>query len=200
MYVPRYFAETDEATLFDFIDRVGVATLISAGPAGLVANEVPLLRQPEARRLWGHLARPNPQLQELAAVDEVLVNFSGPSGYVSPGWYKTPGLVPTWNFVSVQVRGSVVIHDDPEEVLDIVSRLSARHEAQFEKPWTMDKVEPDMLAKMLSVIVGFHIEIENIEGKFKLSQNRNDEDYSGVIEGLDAVGNSDLAKAMRKRK
>ena len=200
MYIPRHFSETDETVLFDFIDRVGVGTLISAGPAGLVTNEVPLLRQPKARRLWGHLARTNPQLQELAAVDQVLVNFSGPTGYVSPGWYKTPGLVPTWNFISVQVRGSVVIHDDPEQVLDIVRRLSARHEAQFENPWSLDKVEPDMLDKMLSVIVGFHIEIEHIEGKFKLSQNRKEEDHTGVVEGLDAVGNRELADAMRTRK
>jgi transcriptional regulator len=199
MYIPRDFAEPDEVKLFDFIDRVGVATVICAGPGGLCASEVPLLRQPEARRLWGHLARPNPQLQEMAAAGEVLVNFSGPSGYISPQWYSDPGLVPTWNFITVQVRGRVVMHDDPEDVLDIVRRLSAKHEAQFENPWTIDKMKPEKLEKMLSVIVGFHIEIDDLQGKFKLSQNRSKEDTRQVIAGLEAVGNQPLADAMRER-
>jgi transcriptional regulator len=199
VYIPRDFAESDEARLFGFIDRVGVATVICAGPGGLCASEVPLLRQPETRRLWGHLARPNPQLQEMAAAGEVLVNFSGPSGYISPQWYSDPGLVPTWNFITVQVRGRVVLHDDPEEVLDIVRRLSAKHEAQFENPWTTDKMAPKKLEKMLSVIVGFHIEIDDLQGKFKLSQNRSEEDTRQVIAGLEAVGNLSLADAMRER-
>ena len=115
MYIPRYFSEQDESRLFEFIDKVDVGTLITAGPGGLMANEVPLLVQPQANRLWGHLARPNKQLVELAAVDEVLINFSGPTGYISPNWYRTPGLVPTWNFMTVQVRGRPVIHDDRGE-------------------------------------------------------------------------------------
>ncbi len=157
------------------------------------------MRQPEARRLWGHLARPNPQLEELAAVDEVLVNFNGPSGYVSPNWYIEPGLVPTWNFVSVQVRGKVVVHDDKEIVRDIVRRLAAKHEAGFENPWTMDKLEPQRLEKLLGVIVGFHIEIEEIRGKYKLSQNRNAEDRVSVIAGLEASGEDELAAMMRQQ-
>jgi transcriptional regulator len=197
VYVPRYFSEDDETRLFEFIDEVAVGTLITAGAAGLMANEVPLLRQPGENRLWGHLARPNQQLLELAAVDEVLINFTGPTGYISPNWYGTPGLVPTWNFMTVQVRGKPVIHDDQEEVLDIVRRLSEKHESQFENPWTLDKVEPGMLEKMLGVIVGFHVEIEDIRGKFKLSQNRKAADYASVIAGLESVGNNALAEAMK---
>ena len=199
MYIPRHFCNDDEEQLFRFIDSAGVGTLISSGPAGLMANQVPLLRQPEARRLWGHLARPNPQLEELAAVDEVLVNFNGPSAYVSPNWYIEPGLVPTWNFVSVQVRGKVVVHDDKEIVRDIVRRLAAKHEAGFENPWTMDKLDPQRLEKLLGVIVGFHIEIEEIRGKYKLSQNRNAEDRVSVIAGLEASGEDELAAMMRQQ-
>ena len=198
MYVPRYFSEEDEVRLFEFIDEVAVGTLITAGAAGLMANEVPLLREPGANRLWGHLARPNKQLVELAGVDQVLINFTGPTGYISPNWYRTGGLVPTWNFMTVQVRGRPVMHDNMEEVLDIVRRLSEQHESQFETPWTLDKVEPQMLEKMLGVIVGFHIEIEEVRGKFKLSQNRNAVDHAGVIAGLESVDNNALAAAMKE--
>lgn len=197
MYVPSYFSEQDETRIFEFIDEVAVGTLITAGAAGLMANEVPLLHQPGENRLWGHLARPNKQLLELAEVDEVLINFTGPTGYISPNWYRTAGLVPTWNFMTVQVRGRPVMHDDMEEVLDIVRRLSEKHESQFESPWTLDKVEPEQLEKMLSVIVGFHIEIEDVRGKFKLSQNRNGVDHASVIAGLESVGNHALADAMK---
>jgi transcriptional regulator len=84
-----------------------------------------------------------------------------------------------------------------KEVLDIVRRLSEEHESQFESPWTLDKVEPEQLQKMLAVIVGFHIEIEEVRGKFKLSQNRNGVDHASVITGLKSVGNDALADAMK---
>jgi transcriptional regulator len=200
MYVPRHFCENDEELLFGLIDELGVGTLITtgaAGAAGTMANEVPLLRQAQPNRLWGHLARPNLQLAELARADEVLVNFSGPTGYVSPNWYRDTGQVPTWNFMTVQVRGRVVIHDSADDVLDIVRRLSAKHEAQFENPWTIDKMEPEKLQKMLAVIVGFHIEIDDIKGKFKLSQNKQQADRAGVIFGLESVGEIALAEAMK---
>lgn len=199
MYVPRHFAETDEETLFRLIDEVAVATLITAGPGGLMANEAPLLLERDKRQLWGHLAGSNPQLGELAAVDEVLVNVLGPSAYVSPNWYSTPGLVPTWNFALVQVRGRAVLHRDAHTVRDIVTRLSARHEAGFARPWTLDKVEPAKLEAMLGAIVGFHIEIAEIRGKYKLSQNRSAADRAGVIDGLESAGHSDLAALMRER-
>jgi len=199
MYLPRHFAETDEGALFRLIDEVAVATLITAGPGGLMANEAPLLLDRDKRLLWGHLAGSNPQLAELAAVDEVLVNVLGPGAYVSPNWYTTPGLVPTWNFALVQVRGRAVLHWDAETVRDIVGRLSARHEAGFAQPWTMDRVEPAKLEAMLGAIVGFHIEIDEIQGKYKLSQNRSAADRAGVIDGLESSGHSDLAAIMRQR-
>ena len=198
MYVPRHFSNNDPELLERFIDAVGVATLVTAGPGGLMANGVPLLRQPGANRLWGHLARPNPQLAELAAVDEVLLVFNGPHGYVSPNWYQDPQLVPTWNFATVQVRGRVVVHDDIEVVRDIVRRLTDKHEAGFATPWTDAKMDPDRFEKMLSVIVGFHVEMDEVQGKFKLSQNRNADDRAGVIEGLEQTGNTDLAALMRR--
>jgi transcriptional regulator len=199
MYIPRHFDNDNRDELLEFIDATAVATLVTAGPAGLMANQVPLLRQPEAGRLWGHLARPNSQLEELAEVDEVLLVFNGPHGYVSPNWYTDTELVPTWNFSTVQVRGRVTVYDNNQVVRDIVRRLTDKHEAGFSTPWSMDKMDPERLEKMLSVIVGFHVEMEEVRGKFKLSQNRDETDRNGVITGLETAGNTELAAMMRRR-
>ena len=188
MYAPRHFAVGDEDRLFDFINQTTVATLITEGADGMTANQVPLLLNPHARQLWGHLARPNPQLDELATGKPVLVNFLGPSGYISPSWYADTGLVPTWNFVSVQVRGIPRIHDDTEAVRDITRRLTELREAPFDPPWTMDKVPAERHEKLLAAIVGFRIDITDVQGKFKLSQNRSAEDRAGAIAGLRSMG------------
>ncbi len=199
MYVPRQFSHDHREDLLAFIDAAAVGTLVTSGPGGLMANQVPLLRQPAADRLWGHLARPNPQLADMAANGEVLVVFNGPHGYISPNWYGDPQLVPTWNFVTVQVRGTVVLHDEPADKRDILERLTARHEAKFPSPWTMDKMDEERIDKMLAAIVGFHIEMSDVRGKYKLSQNRSASDRAGVIEGLTAVGNLDLAAMMQQQ-
>jgi transcriptional regulator len=198
MYIPRHFNNENRDELLNFIDSTAVATLVTAGSGGVMANGVPLLRQPGVDRLWGHLARPNPQLAELSAVDEVLLVFNGPHGYISPNWYGDPDLVPTWNFATVQVRGRVQVHDDMEVVRDIVRRLTQKHEAAFETPWSLDKMNPEKLEKMLSVIVGFHVEMDDIRGKYKLSQNRDAEDRARVIAGLESLGNAELAAMMRQ--
>ena len=198
MYIPRPFAKEERAALLEFVDSIVVATLVTAGPAGLMANQVPLLRQPGADRLWGHLARPNPQLEELRKVEEALLIFNGPHGYVSPNWYSDPNLVPTWNFTTVQVRGRVTVHDDVEVVQDIVERLTARHESAFEIPWTTEKMADGLLEKMLGAIVGFHVEIDDLRGKYKLSQNRSPADRATVAAGFEATGNTELAALMRE--
>jgi transcriptional regulator len=199
MFVQRHFAKDDRTQLFEFIDATAAGTLITAGAAGLVANTVPLLRQPKADRLWGHLARGNPQLRDMADVGEALVVFNGPHGYISPNWYTDPQQVPTWNFVSVQVRGRLQLYEDREAIRDILRRLTEKHEAGFRVPWTMEKMDPDRLDRMLRAVVGFHLEIDEIQGKYKLSQNRDASDRAGAIAGLEATGNTELAALMRQQ-
>ena len=114
MYMPRHFSNTQESELFEFIEQLGVGTVITSGKQGVIANEVPLLLDAERRCLWGHLAAPNSQLQELAEGGELLINFLGPSAYIPPNWYQSANMVPTWNFVSVQVRGTATMYRAPD--------------------------------------------------------------------------------------
>ncbi|MEO4046867.1 FMN-binding negative transcriptional regulator [Pseudomonas sp. CAU 1711] len=193
MFRPTAFRQDDLATLHAQIDACGLALVSSAGPQGLQASHLPLLLEPgegEFGTLYGHFARANPQWRDLAAGAEVLVVFSGPEAYVHPGWYPSKAehakVVPTWNYIAVHAWGRAEVFDDAERLLNLVSRLSQRHEAAQARPWSVDDAPADYLQAMLRAIVGFALPIRRIEGQWKLSQNRTPADRAGVREGLQA--------------
>ena len=119
---------------------------------------------------------------------------SGADAYVSPGWYATKAehgrVVPTWNYSEVQLRGAVTVHDDPDWVLDVVTRLTERHEAGREQPWAVDDAPPKYVRGRLRAIVGIELVVDSVEGKAKLSQNRSDADREGAIAGLRVEGDA----------
>jgi transcriptional regulator len=168
-------------------------TLVSHGRQGLLASHLPLLLAPdegEYGTLYGHFARANPQWRDLAEGSEVLVIFQGPEAYISPSWYAAKAehgkVVPTWNYTSVQAHGRAEVFDDAERLLQLVSRLSALHEADRPQPWAVSDAPREYIDSMLRAIVGFALPIQRIEGKWKLGQNRSSADQSGVRKGLAA--------------
>ena len=196
MYVPPAFAETDTARLHAAMRGTGLANLVTLGPDGLMATPLLLLLDTEAGpfgTLHGHLARANPQWRHAPAQDALAI-FMGPDAYVSPGWYETKRqtgkVVPTWNYVTVHASGPVTFFDDPDALLDVVTRLTDRHEGSRSAPWHVDDAPPDFVRAQLKGIVGLRMEIRRLEGKWKLSQNRSDADRAGVSEGLRAEGNA----------
>jgi transcriptional regulator len=122
----------------------------------------------------------------------VLVTFLGPHDYISPSWYQNPG-VPTWNYQAVHIYGRCHVFDDAGTLAGIVDALSRRYESAFEKPW-----QPQYRDAMLKAIVGVEIGIDEIECKYKLSQNRPAADQPGVVDNLERLGSHALAQAMRK--
>lgn len=204
MYVPKHFREDDLPTLHAVIRAAGLATLVSPTPDGLLATHLPLLLDADQGpfgTLIGHVARGNPH----GGVDpaaESLAIFQGPDGYVTPSWYaakrETGKVVPTWNYVAVHAYGSVEVLDDPDRLLDIVTRLTNRHESARPAPWAVSDAPADFVAGMLKGIRGIAMRITRIEGKAKLSQNRPAGDPQLVIEGLRADGNDALADAMAR--
>jgi transcriptional regulator len=171
MYIPPSFAETDLNTLHDFIESHSFGVLISQGdePA---ASHLPFLldRQREPLgRLIGHMARANPQWRE-ADGRRVLAIFSGPHAYISPSWYEAEQVVPTWNYVAVHVYGTLRLVNDDAAALQIVRDMVARYERGRAQPWRLED-DAEFLGRMVKAIVGFHIDIDRIEGKWKLSQN-----------------------------
>ena len=199
LYLPDAFRMDDEATQLDFIERHAFGTLVCASPEGaLHVSHLPfhLRRQPGARpSLLAHVARANPQWEALERAAGVLAIFQGPHAYVSPGWYANHPSVPTWNYAVVHARGRVRLLDEAE-LHELLLELSATYEAPREKPWRMGELPAPYVDSMLKMIVGFEIEVERLEAKFKLSQNRPAE-VPRVIDALQAGGEGELAALMR---
>ncbi|HEY9181794.1 MAG TPA: FMN-binding negative transcriptional regulator [Gammaproteobacteria bacterium] len=182
MYTPKHFEVTSPETLAAFVDAHAFGTLITAPEGRPFASHVPFLLDSEHAVLHCHLARANPQWQQLAAAPEVLVIFLGPHGYVSPTWYTDPG-VPTWNYTAVHVCGAARVVDDPKHTARHVEALAEKFERGSASPWV-----PDYDPRRLGGIVGIEVRVRSIEGKFKLSQNRSAADRHGVIAKLRASG------------
>ena len=202
MYVPGHFALSDEAVLVELMARHDFALLVTTDEAGLpFASHLPILfeRRGEALVLSAHMARANPQWRHFADGAEVLVVFSGPHAYVSPSWYASHPSVPTWNYAAVHAYGRprLLAHHDTCRAL--LERLVAVQEAARETPWTMD-LPDDYEAAMIRDIVAFEIEVSRLEGKAKLSQNRDETDRRRVAEQLERESSEDargVARLMR---
>lgn len=209
MYIPDHFRPTDD-DVAELLANLGAADLISATDEGLLATFLPLIHEPAGSstdagpggRLLGHVARNNRQWK-VPPIGPALVIVRGPDAYISPAWYPAKRehgrVVPTWNYVTAHIHGTLVVHDDTVWVEANVRALSARHEAGRVKPWSVDDAPPPYIAGQLKAIVGVEIAIERIEAKFKLSQNRSTEDVDGAIAALEAgpeVGHP-TATAMR---
>jgi transcriptional regulator len=186
MYVPAAFAEKDLETLHALIDDHGFATLVTNTASGPPATHLPIMldrtRGPQGT-LVAHLARANPHARALDGADALAI-FLGPHGYISPSWYGQHPSVPTWNYAAVHVYGRAKMVDDPARLDTIVRQLVEQYESGRGKPWTTDGLPPDYMKGMLRGIVGIEIEIERLEGKLKLSQNRNAADRKAVIAAL----------------
>jgi len=203
MYLPAHFDEKRLDVLHALVRRHPFGLLVTQTADGPSANGIPFLLDPDGAAglgtLRGHVARANPVWREAATDVPSLVVFQGPDAYVSPGWYPTKAehgkVVPTWNYVMVQARGQLRIRDDPAWLLQLVTRLTERHEAARSAPWAVSDAPADYVQTMLRAIVGIELELTALSGKWKVTQNRAAPDRAGVVTGLEAVG-SDAATAL----
>ena len=203
MYIPSLFNQTDQTTLHDFMRANSFATVVTNQGGKLFASHLPLFLNSTTGSqgaLVGHMARANPQWQEMQAGTEVLVTFNGPHAYVSPAWYESNAMaVPTWNYMAVHAYGTARILSS-EELVRALHQLVQEYERAYAQPWQLEMTEL-MREKMLGEIVGFEIVLNNIEGKFKLSQNRSTEDRMRVMKQLTQQENFEsnrVAEQMQK--
>lgn len=189
MYQPTHFASpTDQAASW-LVDHYPLAQIVRLDAAGqLMCDPVPLLAADGlviGAHLIGHVARANPLWQQEGPV---LCVFMGPQAYISPHAY--PGkaehhrVVPTYNYATVQVRGHLTAVDDPTRKLAIIDRLTDAAERAQPAPWSVDDAPEAFVQANLRAIVGIEIEVQAIDAKFKLSQNRNPADFAGVLNYL----------------
>lgn len=191
MYAPPTFRVKEPAKLWAMIATLRFATLVVNGPDGPVAAHLPLIADPERRDvLIGHVARPNPIVTLLRTGPTALACFVGPDAYVTPSWYASKRehgkVVPTWNYVAVEVRGTIEPVEEADGLRALVAALTDRMEAGRSEPWAVHDAPADYLAGMLKAIFGFRLHVTTLDGSTKLSQNRSAKDREGVQAGLAA--------------
>lgn len=193
MYIPPHFAQTNPEALARIMREHPLGTLVRTEEGALDADHIPFEFDPEAGPLGtlkAHVARANTLWQRCPTGTPVLVIFRGNEAYISPNWYPSKHeahrQVPTWNYEVVHAHGRLTAQDEDKFTRGVVARLTRQHEATEPRPWKMGDSAPEYIDGMLKAIVGFALPIQRLEGKRKLSQNRNAADIAGVREGLAA--------------
>ena len=161
MYIPKHYETTDVRELHALIDRHPLGTWVTAAGHGIVANHIPFLidaQRGEFGTLVAHVAKANPVWRALVDGNESIVIFQGPDAYVSPSWYpskKEHGkVVPTWNYAAVHAYGPARAIHDHAWLMDLVERLTAKHEAGRASSWKVSDAPPHYIARRIEAIVG----------------------------------------------
>ena len=189
--------------MFALIKAHPLATLVCNTKAGLEAHHLPMLVEESDgnTQLVGHIAKANPLHQNIADGSDVLVTFQGPQAYISASYYPSkqnnPRVVPTWNYTAVHVHGKIEFSQDKEELLTIVDTLTEAQENSRDYPWKVNDAPQEYIDRMLNAIIGIRVNISDIQGKWKVSQNHSDENRQGVIEALEREGSIEMAEAVR---
>ena len=206
MHIPNKFKQNDIACLENIIQDYPFATLVTHSESSLDATHIPfvLTQSDGIKFLRGHIARINPMWKNVSNKSEVLVVFNGPNCYISPNNYPTKKAtgkaVPTWNYVTVHVKGVMSYIHDKESKLEMLDDLTRQHEAGQPIAWSTSDAPEDYIQTMLTGIVGLEIKISEIDGQWKLSQNQPQQNRLGVIEGLsqqDDIASQTISKLVK---
>jgi transcriptional regulator len=204
MYVPEHFSIKKPEDFHRVIRSHPLGVLVTLTPDGLDANHIPFefdSGKGELGVLTAHVARANPVWQHCRDGAEVLVIFRGDEAYISPNWYpskhETHRQVPTWNYEVVHAHGRLTVQDEERFVRGVVARLTRVHESAEPRPWKMGDSAPEYIDGMLKAIVGIEIAITRLEGKAKLSQNRETRDRLSAATMLAEKGRESLSQVMR---
>lgn len=181
MYTPPAFSVSDHEAALRFLRENSFGILISRDGETLHDTHTPFLVADDLRSLRGHIARANPQWKSWASNPRVKVIFHGPHAYISPSYYKSEYNVPTWNYTAISVDGRIRIIEDQAATLELIRKLVIQYES--ENGWQLDSTDERNL-KLLHAVVAFEIEVEHVETKFKLNQNKSPEDREDVIASL----------------
>lgn len=184
MYNPKYSQVSDLQKQLEFIRRYPLGTLITTSDNQIQTSYLPFLVEQKGHELYllAHLARANPQWKDLEK-KKILISFRGPDCYISPTLYKTSPQVPTWNYTAVECTGEAELVDDVTGLDALMKSSVDFFEKRNNTNWSYDLPEKFKIG-LLKAIVGVRFKITQIDGKFKLSQNRESEDYLAVKDFL----------------
>lgn len=203
MYVSHFHREEDLTKIADFVREHDFATLVLSDNNVPIASHLLVDFQTDADGTWlisGHMARANQLWQKFNSEREVLLMFGGPNTYISPTWYNHLN-VPTWNYIAVHLYGFPRVIDGGDELRDILARLIQRYETKSD--YRMESLPSDFAEKQMNGVMGFQVKVTRVEASFKLSQNRDDEDYANVVQHLKERGDEQsvaIAEQMMKNR
>jgi transcriptional regulator len=203
MYLPPHFEERRVDLLHDLVKKHPFGCIVTYSNGELDANHLPFEVASDKGsfgKLFAHISRQNPLAEVLKNDADVLVIFRINDVYISPNWYvgkfEHHKVVPTWNYVVIHAKGKARIIEDEKVLRGILARLTREHESNQDIPWKMTDAPSDFISERMKHIVGIQIEITDLVGKFKLSQNRNKNDISSIAMALASKGKSDLSNLM----
>ena len=202
MYIPRRYEEKDREKIFQFIRENSFGILVSVTDGLPSGTHIPLLlesREDGKAVLSGHISKGNEQCHALVDGAKVLVIFPGPHAYISPRWY-TQMTVPTWNYISVHVYGTVKLLEG-EALWAHLRRLMNNYEQGMPHPVIMEEVPEKTLMDNFRGIIGFEISVDDIQAAYKLSQNRDAVSHHQVVVELEKGGDVEkgVAEEMKKK-
>jgi len=193
MYTPNHFNETNIETMLQLIQAYPLGGLINVEQDGINANHIPFeLLAPTEDAPFGtlraHVARANPVWKSSHSQLDALVIFQGPQAYITPSWYEekkqTGKVVPTYNYAVVHARGRMRVMDNPQWLLQHLQNLTDHQESRQAAAWKLSDAPADYIQKLLNAIVGIEIPVTALHGKWKVSQNRTEQDHSNIAAGL----------------
>lgn len=203
MHIPHYNQENDWQQIAAFIQANSFGILINTAEGKPVATHIPIElkeKQPGVFVLEGHIAKVNTQWQSFSNGPTLAV-FSSPHAYISSSWYEKE-KIPTWNYIAVHIYGNIRILEE-QELRESLSYMMERYEAASENPVHIDDIGERTLHNNMKAIVGFEMSIDDVQARFKLSQNKKEHDYNSVIDHLrklEDTGADYIATEMEQRK
>lgn len=201
MYIPHFFAETDKESLLAFMREFNFATLVTSEKNFPTATHLPFIIEKRGEKivLSAHMAKANLQWQEFAGKD-ILVIFQEPEAYVSPLLYAEKVAVPTWNYVAIHAYGKAKIFESAEENLSLLEKMIAEFDPDYlNTNWR--EISDEYKLSRAGAIVAFEIEVEDLQGKKKLNQNKDEENGRRVIEAFEKSenrGERQIARFMKE--
>lgn len=186
MYMPRHFTSEDVAIANEVMDQNAFAIFLTHGDDFQISH-IPIIRMDDGSeygKLIGHVAKPNPQGNHFDGNLTATAIFSGPHAYVSPSWYTSPEMVPTWNYAAIHTHGKPTAVEDLSAVRLIMDELVSRFESDETGNWSTAELSEKRMLGQMKGIIAFEMPIERLEIKFKMSQNRSESDANGVIAAL----------------
>lgn len=200
MYIPKHFEEKDKSLLIKFMREFNFAVLVTEENGLPIATHLPFLIEERDNEiiLKAHMSKANPQWKNFADGKEVLVIFSEPHSYISPALYEHKRNVPTWNYIAVHAYGLTKIFKEGHETETLLYASFEEFEKSYKTQY--EELDTDYKNKLLKGIVAFEIKVTRLEGKFKLSQNKSDQERERVKSTLNSSKDpvkSNLSKYMK---